>query len=58
MTDDRLALRVKDFCARVGISPATFWKYTRLEKIHTIRIGGRVLVPMTEVNRILNHGII
>ncbi len=55
--DTKLALQVKDFCARIGISPATFWKYAKAEKIRTIRIGGRVLVPMTEVNRILSEGI-
>ncbi|MGE0235881.1 helix-turn-helix transcriptional regulator [Methylocystis sp.] len=51
------AHRVKQFCERVGISASTFWKYVRQEKIRTIRIGGRVLVPHAEALRILSEGV-
>lgn len=51
-----LALRVKDFCARIGISASTFWKRVSEEKIRVIRIGGRTLVPAEEVARILREG--
>ena len=57
MTDSPLALRIKPFCDRIGISPATFWKYHNLGKIRSIRIGTRVLIPMVEVNRIASEGL-
>jgi excisionase family DNA binding protein len=49
-----LAFRVKDFCARIGISPSTFWKLVSRGEIRVIRIGGRTLVPATEVSRLLS----
>ncbi len=52
-----LALRVKEFCQRIGISHSTFWKYHKAEKIRTIRIGGRVLVPASEALRIASEGL-
>jgi predicted site-specific integrase-resolvase len=55
--NDYLALRVSDFCDRIGISLATFWKYERLGKIRIIRIGKRVLIPIAEVNRIVTEGL-
>ena len=48
-----LAYRVKDFCRRVGVSRATFYKHTRLGKIRVVKIGGRTLVPAAEVERLL-----
>ena len=52
-----LALRVKPFCQRIGISPSTFWKYTKLGKIRVIRVGGRVLIPHGEALRIASEGL-
>ena len=51
------AHRVKPFCERIGISASTFWKYERLGKIKTIRIGGRMLVPHAEALRIASEGL-
>lgn len=51
------AYRVKAFCERIGISRSTFWKYSNLGKIKTIRIGGRVLVPHAEALRIASEGL-
>jgi hypothetical protein len=48
-----LAYRVKDFCARIGIAPSTFWKCVGREEIRIIKIGGRTLVPADEVERLL-----
>jgi len=50
------AYRVKPFCQRVGISPATFYKYVGLGKIRVVKIGGRTLVPAAEVERLLSGG--
>ena len=57
MIDVPLALRVKPFCQRIGISTATFWKYVKAGKIVVIRIGGRTLIPQSEVERILIEGV-
>jgi hypothetical protein len=51
-----LAYRVKPFCQRVGISPATFYKYVGLQKIRVVKIGGRTLVPAQEAERLLSGG--
>jgi predicted site-specific integrase-resolvase len=56
-TAEPLALRVKDFCQRIGISPSTFWVLVKANKIRVIRISGRTLVPFTEVERILAEGV-
>ena len=57
VTELPLAYRVKEFCHRVGISSATFYKYVSLGKIRVIKIGGRTLVPAAEVERILRGEI-
>lgn len=51
-----LAYRVKPFCRRVGISPASFYKYVGLGKIRIVKIGGRTLVPASEAERLLSGG--
>jgi excisionase family DNA binding protein len=57
MHETIMALRVKDFCQRIGISASTFWKYHKRGKIKAIRIGGRVLVPHAEALRIATEGL-
>jgi predicted site-specific integrase-resolvase len=57
MSETIMALRIKDFCLRMGISPSTFWKYNKAGKIRVIRIGGRVLVPNAEALRISAEGL-
>ncbi|WP_363351393.1 helix-turn-helix domain-containing protein [Methylocystis echinoides] len=54
MNNSPLAYRVKDFCTRVGICPATFYKLVKLGKIRVVKIGGRTLVPAAEADRLLN----
>ena len=54
--ENPLAYRVKPFCQRVGISPATFYKYVGLKKIRVVKIGGRTLVPAQEAERLLSGG--
>jgi hypothetical protein len=56
-TAERHAWRVKEYCEAFRISPATFWKYHKMGKIRTIRIGGRVLIPQTEALRIVSEGL-
>jgi predicted site-specific integrase-resolvase len=52
-----LALRVRDFCQRIGISSSTFWVLVKSGKIRVIRISGRTLVPFSEIERILVEGV-
>jgi hypothetical protein len=54
--EEPLALRVGDFCARIGICKSSFWKFQAAGKIRTVRLGRRVVVPNTEVQRILREG--
>ncbi len=51
-----LALRVRPFCQRIGISPASFYKYVGLGKIRVVKIAGRTLIPAAEVDRLLREG--
>ncbi len=50
----RLAFRVDDFCSAIGISRSTFYSQMKDGSIRTVVIGGRRLVPMTEVERLLS----
>jgi predicted site-specific integrase-resolvase len=51
-----LAYRVPEFCRRVGICASTFWKYSAMGRIKTVRLGHRVVVPADEVEKILREG--
>lgn len=33
---------------------ATIWRHIKAEKIHAVRIGGRTLIPKSEISRILS----
>ena len=54
--DAKVALRVKDACAALSIAPSTFWKLKRAGKIATIKIAGRTLLPVTELQRLVSEG--
>lgn len=54
---ERQAWRVREYCEAFRISPSTFWKYVGLGKIEVIRIGGRVLIPKSEAQRISREGL-
>ena len=51
------AYSVRQFCERLGISPSTLWKLLKLNKIKVIRVGGRTLIPHSELRRILETGV-
>jgi hypothetical protein len=52
-----LAYRIPQFCRAIGISTSSFWKYHGLGKIHTVKLGRRVVVPADEAARLLREGI-
>jgi predicted DNA-binding transcriptional regulator AlpA len=50
---EREALRVKEFCAIVGISESQFYALKKRGLIRAIKIGGCLRVPVAEKDRIL-----
>ena len=54
-TSPRLAWRVNLFCEAVGISRTSFYELVKQNKIRTVMIAGRRLVPDTEARRLLTE---
>lgn len=57
LPSERAAFRIREFCASIGISEATFFKNQAAGRIKTIRIGRRVLIPAAEAQRIASEGL-
>jgi excisionase family DNA binding protein len=53
----RLAFRVDDFCRAIGICRSNFYNLLKAGEIRTVVIGGRRLVPATEVERLLSSQV-
>lgn len=51
-TFERDAYSVDEFCRRVGISRPTFYRLRAAKKLNAVKLGGRTLVPATEIARI------
>jgi predicted DNA-binding transcriptional regulator AlpA len=54
-SNTRLAWRVNEFCTAVGISRTSFYELVKQDKIRTVIIAGRRLVPDSEVRRLLTE---
>ena len=50
-----LAYSVDNFCRAIGIGRTKFYDLVRERKIRTVTIGGRRLVPATEIQRLLGN---
>jgi hypothetical protein len=50
-----LALRRVDFCKEMGICAATFYNWKKEGKVKTVKVGGIIYVPRTEIDRILSQ---
>jgi excisionase family DNA binding protein len=50
-----LAYRVKDFCAKIGISHSSFYLLVKQGEIRAVKVGGCRLVPASEVQRLLRN---
>jgi excisionase family DNA binding protein len=50
------ARRVLDACSALGISRATLYKLASQGKIRLVKIGGRTVVPETEIERLAREG--
>ena len=54
---DRLkARRVRDACHAIGISKSTLYKLASQGMVRLVHIGGRTVVPETEINRLASEG--
>ena len=51
-----LALRVADACRAVGIGKTLFYHLAKEGSISLTRVGGRTLVPVEELRRLLARG--
>lgn len=49
----RIAYRYSDLAAELGVHRDTVRRWAREGRIRTVTIGGTVLIPATEVERIL-----
>jgi len=54
-TTDRRAFRIKDFCALYSISRSTAYKLMAENKLHSIRVGGRRLIPKEAAEALLQR---
>jgi excisionase family DNA binding protein len=52
----RSALSVKEFCASVGIGRTLFYKLVNAGEISVVKLGGRTLVPYSEITRSFESG--
>jgi excisionase family DNA binding protein len=48
-----VAVPVRGFATRLGVSESHIWKLLRENQLAAIRIGRRTLVPLTELDRLL-----
>lgn len=48
------AFKVNPFCEMLGIGRTTFYNLVKEKKLHTVMIGGRRVVPASEIDRLLN----
>jgi excisionase family DNA binding protein len=50
------ARRVPDACKALGISKAMLYKLASQGKVRLVHIGGRTVVPETEIDRLASEG--
>jgi len=51
-----LTISVRDAASLLGLTHWTLRKYIRTGKIHTVRIGRRVLIEPSELERLIAQG--
>jgi hypothetical protein len=54
-TGQKLAWQVNPFCKALGISRTSFYALVKLNKIKTVTIAGRRLIPDSEAQRLLTE---
>jgi predicted DNA-binding transcriptional regulator AlpA len=51
-----LAYRVNQFCEAIGIGRTSFYELVKQQKIKTVVVAGRRLIPAPEAERLLAGG--
>jgi excisionase family DNA binding protein len=54
---ERLAYRVREFAVALGVSDATIYRLIRTGALVAQKIGAIQLIPASEADRFLTHGI-
>ena len=54
--DTPAAFTVRVFCEKLQISPSHFYVLLKLNRLRVIRLGRKVLVPSSELVRLLSEG--
>lgn len=52
----RRAYRIVDACRALGVGRSTIYKLAAEGKLRLVRIGGRTVVPASEIERLANEG--
>ena len=52
----RRAYRIREACVALGISRSTLYKLVAGGKLQLIHLGGRSLIPTTEIDRLISNG--
>lgn len=53
----RLAFSVQEAAAALGLSTSSIWKWISLGQLQATKIGGRTLITVEELDRVLKAGI-
>jgi excisionase family DNA binding protein len=53
----RLAVRINDACAALGISRSSLYELMATGEIRTAVVAGRRLIPVSELERLLSEGM-
>lgn len=56
-TIERRALRVNDFCRAYGVSRSTVYKLMKANKLRTVLVAGRRLIPADAAEALLAGGV-
>jgi excisionase family DNA binding protein len=54
--DDRRARRINPACGALGISRSHLYALAKRGRIRLVRLGGRTVVPESEIERVLREG--
>jgi excisionase family DNA binding protein len=55
--DDKLAFRIREGAAVVGLSRSTIYKLMAQGALHTVKVRGRRLIPRAELVALLHSGM-
>jgi excisionase family DNA binding protein len=57
-TEQHQLLSVPAFAARLGVQPSTIRAWLMARRISKVKLGRRVLIPNSEVSRLIERGLI